>query len=217
MMGSMTFRDRALAGQRLFVEFPDDRLADWLPAAEVLVQEGLAAWALPVAQLDLLPEALAVFGRRARVGVRGAATPQDVARAAASGAHFVTSPVASPALADAAGEVPFLAGALTPTEVMAAAAGGGAVQVVPADVLGTAYARTLPRLLPAVELVATGRLERFQTELWLQAGAAAVGLVGVILRPESGPGAAADDTPNDLEEVRRRAQSYRLLDLGTAS
>lgn len=212
----MTFRDRALAGQRLFVEFPDDRLADWLPAAEVLVQEGLAAWAFPIAQLDLLPEALAVFGRRARVGVRGALTPDDVARAAASGAHFVTSPVASPALADTAGDLPFLPGGLTPTEVLTAAR-GGAVQVVPADALGTAYARTLPRLLPGVELVATGRLERFQAELWLQGGAAAVGLSGVVLRPESGPGVSADDVPNDLAEVRRRAQSYRFLDVLPAS
>lgn len=217
MMGAMTFRERALGGQRLFVEFPDDRLADWLPAAEVLVQEGLAAWALPVSQLDLLPDALAVFGRRARVGVRGALSAAEVARAAAAGAHFVTSPIAGRALADAAGDTPFLAGALTPGEVVAAAVAATAVQVVPAEALGTAYARTLPRLVRGVELVATGRLERFQAELWLQGGAAAVGLAGVVLRPETGPGVAGEDAPNDLAEVRRRAQSYRFLDVGTAS
>ncbi len=199
----MTFTERALGGRRLFVELPAAGVPEWVAAVEVLVQEGLGAVAFHVGHLDLLRQALPLFGRRARLGVWGALTPDDVAAAVASGAHFVTSPVGDPAEADAAGDIPFLPGGLTPTE-LAAAAREGEVQVVPADALPTAYARALPALLPGVGVVATGRLERFVCELWLTAGARAVGLSGVLWdanAPESGT----------LGDLRLRCQSYAGL------
>jgi len=208
MMGPMSDLHTALGGRRVFVEFPTGGVQEWVAAAEVLIQEGLAAFCLGRDQLELLPDALALVGRRARVGVHGLTDAAGVRAAVAAGAHFLTSPVADPALVDAAGDVLLVAGALTPTEVAAAArAGAGAVQVVPADVLGAAYARVLPGLLPGVPLVATGRLERFQADMWLQAGARAVGLTGVVLAPESGP----QGRPNDLEDVRRRARGFGQL------
>ena len=70
------------------------------------------------------------------------------------------------------------------------------------------YVRSLGPLLGEVELVATGRLERFQVEMILATGVAAVGVSGVLLEAEL-PG--ADHAVNDLAEVRRRCQSYRFL------
>ncbi len=200
----------ALGGQKVFVEFPATGVREWIAAAEVLVQEGLTAWALPVGMLGDLPDAVAIFGHRARVGVWGVLTPADAARAAAGGAHFITSPIASADLVAAAGGTPCLLGALTPGEVAAALdSGATAVQVVPADVMAMHYSRTLPALFPGVELVATGRFERFQCEMWLQAGAAAIGLSGMVVKPEGGgPGAAE----NDLDAVRRATQTYRQLE-----
>ena len=213
MLGGMATRSdelsEALGGQRLFVEVPD-ALADWIPACEVVVQERLAAFALGAARLEDLPTALAFFGRRARVGVHGASTPQQVADAFGAGAHFVTSPVCTPDLLDAAGGRPLVVGALTPTEVaIAAGQGAMAVQIIPADVMSTAYSRALLPLCPDVPIVATGRLERFQAEMWLDAGAAAVGLVETALKAETSQGIFPDVL--DLDEARRRCQAYADL------
>lgn len=193
----MSVVERALAGQRLFVELPVG-VTDWVPALEVAVQEGLRAAAFHVDDVALLPEALAIFGRRARLGVWGAATPDAVADAVAAGAHFVTSPVGARPLLDAAGDTPFLPGGLTPSELVAAP--GDAVQVVPADAMPMTYARALPSLLGGRPFVATGRLERFQCEMWFQAGAQAVGVAGALLLGEA--------VTVGLGELRRRCQGY---------
>jgi 2-keto-3-deoxy-6-phosphogluconate aldolase len=80
------------------------------------------------------------------------------------------------------------------------------VLVVPADALGTSFARTLPVLVPGVPVVPWGRLERYQCEMWLEAGAVAVVVQDVIVRPEI----SADVNP--LEEVGRRAASFGQLE-----
>lgn len=211
MMSAMASLVDALGGRRLFAEFPAARhLTDWVPAAEVLVQEGLRAWALPAEDPDRLAEALRLYGRRAVVGVYGVRTPDEVAAALAAGARFVTAPVASEELVAAAGDAPFAPGALTPNEVhYALGIGAGAVNVVPAEVLGMAYARALGALFPGAELVASGRLERFQCDMWLDAGASVVGLQAGVLFPE--PASAGGAPLVDLGVLRRRAQEYGPL------
>lgn len=192
----MTFVERGLAGQRLFVELPAG-VADWVPAFEVAIQEGVRGLAFWVEEVHLVPEALALFGRRARLGVFGALTPEDVRRAREAGAHFVTSPLGDAALVAAAGDLPFLPGGLTPTELRAAA--GGLVQVVPADVMPMSYARSLASLLGGRPFAASGRLERFQCEMWFEAGAQVVGIAGETLVGPAGL---------ELGELRARCQSY---------
>lgn len=195
-----------LAGERLFVEFPSGGVADWVAIAETLIEEGLRAWTVPADRLDLLADALAIFGYRARIGVSGVTTPGVLTDALASGAHYVTSPVWTPALQRAAGGAPWLPGALTPTEVAAALDGGATVvQVVPAEALGIAYPRTLTALLPGACLVATGRLDGALGEEWARAGVRALGVQGGIVLPES-PDDPAREVLNDPGEVRRRAR-----------
>lgn len=194
----MGFVEQAFAGRQVFVELPVG-IEEWIPVVEVAVQEGLRALAFHADETDVLTQALGLFGRRARLGVWGAATPDAVAGAVAAGAHFVTSPVARPEVADAAGAVPFLPGGLTPAELVAA--DGEVVQVVPADVMPMAYARALPSLLGGRGFIASGRLERFQAQMWFDAGAQAVGIAGGVLVGD-------DPSAVDLGLVRERCQSY---------
>ena len=193
--------DAALGGRKVVVEVPAAGVEDWVAVAEVLVQEGLSAWALPPGLISCLPEVLALFGRRARVGVTGLMDAAGVRRAVEAGAHFLLAPIADPSLAEAAGGIPLVQGGLTPTEIAAAARGGAeAVMVAPADALGTTYARTLPALFPGVALVASGRLEHFQCAMWLEAGARAVVVSDVVLRTAGS---------NGIDQVAGRALSFR--------
>lgn len=202
----MSSLDDALRGHPVVIEFPRTGVEDWVAVAEVLLQEGLQAWVLPPELFHLAPEMLALYGFRARVGACGVTDAEGVRAATAAGLQYVLSPVSSAGLADAAHGVPFLGGALTPTEVAAAVqAGADAVAICPADALGTAYARALPPMFPGVGIVPWGRLERFQCEMWLDAGAAAVVIGDVILRAEDGSGSNATD------EVGRRAAAFAPL------
>ncbi|MFV0453390.1 MAG: hypothetical protein ACK5LS_14325 [Propioniciclava sp.] len=202
----MSVLDGALQGEDLVVAFPRSGVADWIVAGEVMLLEEIRAWVFPVDLLDLVGEAIALFGHRARIGVEGLTDPQQVTRAAAAGPHFLTSPIAVPGLADAAGDVPLILGGLTPAEIHAAHRDGAdAVQIVPAHVLGSGYARSLPPLLPGVDLMVTGRIERYQAEMWWDAGARAVCTQGVILVDEEGTGSAA----NTAADVRGRCQNFR--------
>lgn len=207
MMGAMSTLAEALDGHTVVIELPRGGVTDWVAVAEVLLQEGLTAWAVPTDQFDLLAEMLPLYARRARIGVSGVVTPQEVHRAADAGAAFALSPILDAALADAAaGRIPLLMGALSPTEVArAAAAGEGAVVVAPADAVGTSYARALPPMFPGLDVVAWGRLERYQCEMWLDAGAQAVVVSEVVVRPDDGFGS------NDLDEVARRGGPFSQL------
>ena len=199
---TMSVLEDALAGHTVVVAFPAGGVSDWVAVGEVLADEGLTAWAWPADRLDQLPDVVSMFGRRVRIGVAGALDPDGREAAARHGAAFWLSPLAvSP---DEGAPLPYLAGALTPNEVAAVAAGreGAPVLVVPADALGTSFARTLPVLVPGVPVVPWGRLERYQCEMWLEAGAVAVVVQDVIVRPEI----SADVNP--LEEVARRAASF---------
>lgn len=198
--------EAALRGHRVVVELPRSGVDDWVVLAEVLLQEGLGAWALPPELLPLAPEILALYGFRARVGASGVTDAAGVRAAVDAGLHFVLAPVSDPELVTAAGDVPLVGGAMTPSEVAAAVRGGAeAVVVAPADVLGTAYARALPPLFPGVGIVPSGRLERYQCEMWLDAGAAACVVSDVIVRADDG------SDPNTADEVGRRAAAFRPL------
>ena len=202
----MSLLEAALRGHRVVVEIPRDGVEDWVALAEVLLQEGLGAWVLPPELFPIAPEVLSLYGFRARVGACGVTDAEGVRRAVEAGLHFVLSPVSDPDLAAAAGDVPFVGGALTPGEVAAAARGGAeVVAVAPADALGTAYARALPPMFPGVALLPWGRLERYQCEMWLDAGARAVVVGDVVLRNDGSGGA------NLPEEVGRRAAAFRPI------
>lgn len=192
----------ALKGRRIFVEFPQELAEQWLPTCEVLVQERVGAWAFDVAHLELAGEALRLFGRRACVGVRGVRTPDQARQAADLGVHFMTSPVAAPELIEAAGEVPLALGALTPNEIhYALGIGAATVQLIPADLLGSAFLTRIGALFPGAHLVPVGRFGRVEIEVLLEAGMPAVGLSAESVFSDTGI------VSSDLDALRRRCQA----------
>lgn len=104
----------------------------------------------------------------------------DLEEAIAAGAQFGVSPVLSLPLLERAQacNLPFLPGALTPTEIMTAkAAGAEVVKLFPASSAGgPAYVRSLQQPLGHPKLFACGGIHPDAVQSYLDAGAIAVGL-----------------------------------------
>jgi len=113
------------------------------------------------------------------VGAGTVLTTRALERAAAAGASFVLSPhvdVELIALSASLG-VPFIAGALSPTEaVMGVAAGAAAIKLFPAMPAGPEYLAALRQPLPTIPFIPTGGLTPANAGSFFAAGAAAVAL-----------------------------------------
>ncbi|MEV6595715.1 bifunctional 4-hydroxy-2-oxoglutarate aldolase/2-dehydro-3-deoxy-phosphogluconate aldolase [Actinoplanes sp. NPDC051346] len=151
--------------------------------SEILVESGITAIEVTLTSRGAL-EAIAGLRRQLpeRVVV-GAGTVLAAADAKASidaGAQFLVSPVAVPGL-DGTG-VPVYPGALTPTEIVAAArTGAPLVKLFPASAVGPGYLRDLRGPLPGLRIMPTGGIEIADVAAWLTAGAVAVGLGGPLI------------------------------------
>jgi 2-dehydro-3-deoxyphosphogluconate aldolase/(4S)-4-hydroxy-2-oxoglutarate aldolase len=112
--------------------------------------------------------------------VIGAGTVTDEAKAEAAiaaGAQFLVTPGLHEGVAAVAREagVPFLLGALSPTEVMRAVEwGAAAVKIFPASLVGPGYLQDLRGPFPDVLLVPSGGLHAGNAAEWVAAGALAV-------------------------------------------
>lgn len=100
--------------------------------------------------------------------------------AIAAGAQFCFSPVTDPALIQRSSHqgIPFIPGALTPTEIVHGwSAGAPCIKVFPINTLGGAtYLRSLSGPLGQIPLIPTGGVTRENMAELLTAGAIAVGL-----------------------------------------
>lgn len=152
----------------------------------------------------------AIAAARAAGLVVGAGTvldEDDASAALEAGATFLVSPHLDVALVGwaVARGVPFLPGAFTPTEVLAAhRAGAAAVKVFPAATGGPAHVAALAAPLPGVGLVPTGGVGADDAADYLAAGAVAVG-VGAWL---TGP----DDPDVVAERAGRLRRAVRPVD-----
>lgn len=190
---------------RVIVGLPELDADELVPACEVLCQEGFALWTVAVTQIEQLPGLLRIFGRRARVGVHGVTEPSEVVAAATAGAAFVMSDFLLPGLVGAVAGFPVVLGGLTPSELRSGAiTGAAAVQLLPSEAFGTGYARILPEILTPWPVIASGKLERYQAELWLESGGAAV-----CPRELVGPEAVLGDS---LDDLRVTLQHWHLRD-----
>jgi 2-dehydro-3-deoxyphosphogluconate aldolase/(4S)-4-hydroxy-2-oxoglutarate aldolase len=150
-----------------------ERTEDAVPLAHALVAGGLAALeitlrtpaapAAAAAIADQVPEAI--------LGVGTVLTPQDLETARSLGARFAVSPAATPELLDAAaaGDLPFLPGVQTASEVMAALARGFEVlKFFPAGQAGgQAMLRALAGPFPQVRFCPTGGVGEDNFTEWL--------------------------------------------------
>jgi 2-dehydro-3-deoxyphosphogluconate aldolase / (4S)-4-hydroxy-2-oxoglutarate aldolase len=148
-------------------------------------------------------EAIARARRELPDALVGAGTVLDSAslRAACdAGARFLVSPHTDEALIAEARErgVPFLPGALTPTEIVRAwQLGAACVKVFPGSAVGPSYLKAIKAPLPHIALMPTGGVDETNLGVWLAAGAVAVGMGGAL----------ATGTPDAVEAAARRANA----------
>jgi 2-dehydro-3-deoxyphosphogluconate aldolase/(4S)-4-hydroxy-2-oxoglutarate aldolase len=119
------------------------------------------------------------------VGAGTVRSTQQLDEARWAGADFGVSPVLDHVVLRHALDagIPFIPGALTPTEIGAAwDAGATFVKLFPASAVGPAMVRELRGPLPDVRLVPTGGVAATNARAFLEAGAAAVGIGGAIVR-----------------------------------
>jgi 2-dehydro-3-deoxyphosphogluconate aldolase / (4S)-4-hydroxy-2-oxoglutarate aldolase len=154
------------------------------------------------AALDVIARARAALGAQASVGAGTVITADDADRAADAGADFVVTPAIVPGLRRAAERgLPLLAGALTPTEIVAATqAGVAAVKLFPASLGGPRYLRALLDPFPWAALVPVGGVDAAAAREYLAAGAVAVG-VGSPLTGDAASGGS-------LDELRARVRRF---------
>ena len=129
------------------------------PNVERLLQEAVAA----------APDAV--------VGVGTVLTARQAESAIAAGAQFLVTPGILPDVAAVARNagVPFLLGAFTPSEVMAALdLGSEAVKIFPADTAGPRHFAHLLGPLPGTRLVGSGGIDASNAKAFLDRGAFAV-------------------------------------------
>jgi 2-dehydro-3-deoxyphosphogluconate aldolase / (4S)-4-hydroxy-2-oxoglutarate aldolase len=175
-------------------------------AAETIAQAGI-----PIVEITMTtPGAVEVISdltRNLPHVIVGAGTILDAETARAclkAGAHFLTSPGLDPEIVQFARKenVLMMAGALTPTEVVAAyKAGSDFVKVFPcAQVGGDGYIRALKAPFPQIPLIAAGGVNQQTAGAFILAGASAVGVGGDLI-PRS---AIELRQPERIRELARR-------------
>ncbi len=150
-----------------------ERVEDAVPLARALVAGGLRCLEITLRTPAAAEAAQAIAANvpEAVVGVGTVLTPRDLAAARAIGARFALSPGATPELLDAAaaGDLPFVPGVATASELMAALARGlDVVKFFPAVPAGGAAAlRALAGPFPQARFCPTGGIGAANAAEWL--------------------------------------------------
>lgn len=175
--------------------------------AEALVSGGVDVVEITftVPSADRVIEQLAGrMGGRAIVGA-GTVLDAETARVAIlAGAKFVVSPIMGLPVIELCRRygVPVMAGAFTPTEVVAAwQAGADVVKVFPSEIAGPAYLAALRGPLPQVRLMPTGGVSLENAADYIRAGACALGVGGSLVD-------SAAIGNRDFDRITRRAREF---------
>ena len=153
-----------------------------------------------------LPLLVQRFGDSIEIGVGTVTEIKDAARAIDAGAQYLVTPHTDPAIIAAAISrgVPVFPGGLTPTELLAGwQAGGTAVKVFPASLVGPGYMAQLRGPFPEMAFVPSGGVGIDDAAAWIAAGAVAVSLGGPLIGDAFNGG--------DLKALRQRASKVRAL------
>ena len=146
----------------------------------------------------------------AAVGVGTVRTIDQLRAAHAVGAAYAVSPHTDPALLAEAGMLgmPFLPGAVTPTEVVTAwNLGAACIKLFPGSLVGPDYLKALKAPLPDIPIMPTGGVALDNLHEWFTAGAVAVGMGGALAKGTPAQiEAAARATAARLAEVRSGAR-----------
>ena len=121
------------------------------------------------------------------VGAGTVLNARQLDAAARAGADFAVAPILDIELlrASLTRGLPFIPGALTPTEIATAwDAGATFVKLFPASAVGPALVRELSGPLPDVAVIPTGGVDATNATAFLDAGAVAVGIGGAVVRAD---------------------------------
>jgi 2-dehydro-3-deoxyphosphogluconate aldolase / (4S)-4-hydroxy-2-oxoglutarate aldolase len=182
--------------------------------ADGLLRGGVRAFELTLNEPeDKALAALRAAARHAKgtaleIGAGTVLTIEAAERAVDAGAWFLVSPHVDTELIEwAAGrQIPFLPGAFTPTEILAAwRAGASAVKLFPASVAGPAFVREFRGPFPHIPLLPTGGVTVETAPDFIRAGAVAVGLGSWLIgdREPAGITDRASDVVRAVEGARR--------------
>ncbi|WP_169983963.1 bifunctional 4-hydroxy-2-oxoglutarate aldolase/2-dehydro-3-deoxy-phosphogluconate aldolase [Microbispora sp. H10836] len=192
-----------LGARRLLAIVRGDDPVAALRSIDVLAEEGVTLMEVSLSGAGALPvirKAASSLGADVHLGAGTVLTARDAVAARDAGATFVVTPGLGEGVDEALRlGLPVLAGALTPTEVIAATArGAAAVKLFPASAGGASYLRALRDPFPAVPFVPVGGVGLDSVHDYLEAGAVAVGLGSPLL----------GDAPRggDLDGLRRRVR-----------
>ncbi|GAC1587425.1 MAG: bifunctional 4-hydroxy-2-oxoglutarate aldolase/2-dehydro-3-deoxy-phosphogluconate aldolase [Hymenobacter sp.] len=121
---------------------------------------------------------------------------EETAQFIAAGAEFVVQPLATAEVARVCESrgIPWLPGALTPTEIYHASQFGAAVvKIFPGNVVGPDYVKALRGPMPDIKLMVTGGVEPTRESLsaWFGAGVNAVGMGSQLFKNADDPAALA--------------------------
>ncbi|WP_432890013.1 bifunctional 4-hydroxy-2-oxoglutarate aldolase/2-dehydro-3-deoxy-phosphogluconate aldolase [Kribbella sp. CA-245084] len=177
-----------------------------LRCIEVLLEGGLSVVEISLTgsgALEALQSACKEFGSAAMIGAGTVLTDADASAVVDAGAQYAVTP----AIAEGVNGcvrlgLPVLAGALTPTEVVAGMGlGATAAKLFPASAGGPAYLRAIRAPLPHVPFVPVGGIDISTARDYIESGAVAVG-VGTPLLGDAPAG-------GDLTALARRVAQYR--------
>jgi 2-dehydro-3-deoxyphosphogluconate aldolase / (4S)-4-hydroxy-2-oxoglutarate aldolase len=150
-----------------------ERVEDAVPLARALVKGGVRVLEITLRTEAAIDAAKAIIADvpEAIVGIGTVLNQEDLARAEALGARFAISPGATPELLDAAaaGELPFMPGVATASELMQAQARGfNLVKFFPAEQSGGLKAlRALGGPFPHARFCPTGGIGESNAATWL--------------------------------------------------
>jgi 2-dehydro-3-deoxyphosphogluconate aldolase/(4S)-4-hydroxy-2-oxoglutarate aldolase len=197
-----------LARARLLAIIRGDDPTGAIRAALVLFESGIRLVEISLVTKDafrVLAEVARQAPEGAMIGAGTVLSRDDVVRAQECGARFTVTPAVTEGVGESvARDIPVLAGALTPTEVVTAMnLGATAVKLFPAATGGPAYLRALRGPLPGVPFVPVGGVDATLAAEYLRNGAVAVGVGSPLLGDAASGG--------DLDALRRRAAQFRSV------
>jgi 2-dehydro-3-deoxyphosphogluconate aldolase / (4S)-4-hydroxy-2-oxoglutarate aldolase len=126
------------------------------------------------------------YGSQILLGMGTLTRQEQAEEAKQAGAQFLVSPHTDEALAEAmkTTELPFMMGALSPSEVVRSYnLGSQVVKLFPASIGGPAYLKALRSPFPYIPLMPTGGVNRRNLREWFEAGAFAVGVGSELCPP----------------------------------
>lgn len=170
------------ARSRIVAVIRGDDVGEALRRAHAAADRGIVAVEITFTVPDALDAVMALTadpGRGLLIGAGTITTPQQAELASDAGAAFLVSPGCDDVVTTAmvATGVPAIAGCFTAGEVMRARRlGCTAVKLFPAAQIGPDGLRALREPFPDLAAIPTGGLRREDVQVWLDAGALAVGL-----------------------------------------